>query len=386
MLGSSSLVAQAVKPDPAASPTELQIVGGPYLQAASPTSMTVVWTTNLKCASKVQYGPSAGDLPKVATSARHGLIDANTTLHSITLSGLQPGTTCHYRVISTEIVEFKPYKVKFGQSASREGRFTTLDPKKQRFSFCVINDRHDREPELRKALGSDKWEGVDMVVGLGDMMNDPMSEAQIFQNFINPCVEFFAGRIPLVLVRGNHETRGALARNLMDYFPTQSGRYYYAFDHGGVHFLVLDGGEDKADSSSEYSGLVAFEEYLEQETAWLEQEIQSRAFRDARFRVCLLHIPPVVVREDQSVKFVRAPWIRDRWSPMLGKAGLDLMISGHTHRYAELPADEQRAYPIVVGGTNTVVRVDVSPERMQMATFNDDGTLLSRPPAVQPKR
>jgi predicted phosphodiesterase len=299
---------------------------------------------------------------------------------------LRPGTTCYYRIISTEILEFKPYKVKFGPSVQKEGRFTTFDPAKERFSFCVINDRHDKAVELRQALASVNWEGVDLVIALGDVMNDPMSETQIFDKFINPCAEAFAGRIPLVLVRGNHEARGLMARSLMDYFPTESGRFYYSFVHGGVHFLLLDGGEDKADSSSEYSGLAAFDDYLAEQTEWLERELQSQQFANARFRVCLLHIPPVVSSGRNQDQFVRAPWIRDHWSPLLGKAGIDLMLSGHTHRYAELPADEHRAYPLVIGGTNTVIRVDVSPQRLQMTTYKDDGTVQSRPPDVPARK
>lgn len=383
---SCSAVARAAGTVPPATSPALQIVGGPYLQAPSPTGMTIVWTTSQRCVSRVEYGPSADKMSSVAVSAHHGLIDADTTLHRITIQGLRPGTTWHYRAISTEILKFNPYRVKFGGSVSSAGRFTTLDPDKDTYSFCVVNDRHDHAAGLRRALQSVEWDGVDMVIGLGDMMNDPMTEQQIFRNFINPCTEFFASRLPLVFVRGNHETRGALARRLIDYFPTQSGRYYYSFDHGGVHFLLLDGGEDKADSSSEYSGLAAFDDYVARQTEWLENELRSPAFRNARFRVCLLHIPPVPYREEDETKFIRGPWIRDNWSPMLSKAGIDLMISGHTHRYAELPADGSRAYPIVVGDTNTVIRVDVSPKRLQLTTFDDDGRILSRPPEVRRKR
>ncbi|HOW73495.1 MAG TPA: metallophosphoesterase family protein [Phycisphaerae bacterium] len=379
-----TLVAKAAETNQPTTSPALRILGGPYLQAPSPTSMTVVWTTNKPCVSRLQFGPSANEMPNVATSAHHGLIDASTTLHRITVSGLSPGTTRHYCAVSTEIVEFNPYKVKYGPSVRTEGQFTTLDPKKETFSFCVLNDRHDKAPKLRQDLGAVKWEGVDLVFALGDVMNDPKNEPQIFQNFINPCVEFFAGRIPLVFVRGNHETRGALARNLIDYFPTESGRYYYSFDHGSIHFLLLDGGEDKGDDSPEYSGLAAFEDYLKQETEWLDQELQSPAFLNARFRVCLLHIPPVADTKD--TKFIRAPWLRDNWSPRLSKAGIDLMLCGHTHVYAELPPDVSRAYPIVVGGTDTVIRVDVSPERLLMTTFKDNGAVLSRPPEVRAKR
>lgn len=360
----------------------MQIIGGPYLVAPSPTGVTLVWLTNNKAVSKVEFGTRADQPPKAAVSAHHGLIDANTTLHRITLSGLRPGTTYQYRAVSTEIVEFQPYRVKYGATVSKEGSFTILDPAKEKFSLCVFNDCHDHVPELRKALGSIKWEGVDLVVALGDMMSHPESEEQLFRNFINPCTEFFARHIPLIFVRGNHETRGALARNLLEYFPSQTGRYYYSFDHGGVHFVVLDGGEDKADSNPEYSGLAAFDDYLKQETEWLESELMSPAFAAARFRVCLLHMPPAAGKAD-GPEFIRRPWIRDHWTSILGQAGLDLMICGHTHRYAELPANGKRSYPIVIGGTETVIRVDVSPERLEITAFNDDGTVLARPAEVR---
>jgi hypothetical protein len=70
---------------------------------------------------------------------------------------------------------------------------------------------------------------------------------------------------------------------------------------------------------------------------------------------------------------------------MLSAAGVDLRIASHTYRHAELPADESRAFPIVMGGTNTVIRGDVSPDRLQVTTCNDDGTVLSRPPEVRRK-
>ena len=71
---------------------------------------------------------------------------------------------------------------------------------------------------------------------------------------------------------------------------------------------------------------------------------------------------------------------------MLSRASLDLMISGHTHQYAEQPPEGDRTFPLLIGGTDTVIRVDASPERLVTTTFNDDGTVLSHPPEVRRKR
>ena len=66
-------------------------------------------------------------------------------------------------------------------------------------------------------------------------------------------------------VRGNHETRGRFARSLHDYIATPNGKFYYSFDAGPVHFVVLDTGEDKEDSHPAYSGLTDFTGYREEQ-------------------------------------------------------------------------------------------------------------------------
>jgi hypothetical protein len=110
-------------------------------------------------------------------------------------------------------------------------------------------------------------------------------EPQLYRCVVDPCVQAFARHLPLVYVRGNHDTRGSFARHLLDYFPTDTGRYYYSFNHAGVAFLVLDGGEEKGDENVEYAGLVEFEPYLRQEVQWLARQIEEPAFQKARFRV-----------------------------------------------------------------------------------------------------
>ncbi|MCY2955160.1 MAG: FN3 domain-containing metallophosphoesterase family protein [Planctomycetota bacterium] len=367
----------AAETKPSTTAAALQITHGPYLQAPSQSGITVVWVTNRNCMSKVEYGTKANALGETAVPSHHGLIDANTTLHCVSLTGLKPGTTYYYRAVSTEIVEFKPYKATYGQTVqSPLWQFTTLDERKRHFRFVVLNDRHEKVPPLMKALRSVGWDQVDLAFFNGDMISDPSTERQIYKGFLDPCCNIFAAAIPFIYARGNHETRGLLARRFSDYFPTDSGRYYYSISHGGVCFTMLDAGEDKADTSSEYSGLVDFEPYLKQETEWLRKEVQSEPFRKANFRVVLVHIPPTGMEDP---KFIREKWVLQTWGPIFEKAKVDLVLSGHTHEYAETPPREgKNAFPMIIGGTETVIRVDVSEERMNVVVSNnDDSTRLS---------
>lgn len=66
--------------------------------AAAPasTTATITWTTNEPSNSRVAYGTSPGSLTLQEINA------ANVTSHSISLSGLTPGTTYYYRVTSID--------------------------------------------------------------------------------------------------------------------------------------------------------------------------------------------------------------------------------------------------------------------------------------------
>ncbi|MCX8035549.1 MAG: metallophosphoesterase family protein [Candidatus Sumerlaeia bacterium] len=353
----------------------LRIADGPWLQAPSETAVTVVWRTNLRCVSEVEFRAGETEPWTRAFSAPHGLRDIG-HLHAVRLEGLKPGTPYRYRVVSKEVREHKPYSATFGAEVrSDEYSFTPLNPAKTAFSFIVLNDRHEKAAPLRAALQNIRWDGVDLVVLNGDMLNYFESEPQAFNAIIAPCVEAFAKSIPFVYVRGNHEARGMLARKLMDYFPTPDGRYYYAFTHGNVRFVVLDSGEDKPDTSPEYSGLVDFDRYRAGQTEWLKAEMQSRAFRRAAFRVLLIHMPFNVIEEDKAQSYGRK-YIRDRWAPLFHQAGIDLMISAHTHRVSVHPPQKGKwNYPIVIGAPNTVIRGDAAGNRLKLTVAEDNGTV-----------
>jgi hypothetical protein len=322
--------------------------------------------------SKVEYG-AGEDLSQMAFRSEHGLIDADTTLHRVRLTGLRPGTPYRYRVVSKEIVKFEPYKVTYGTTVeSGVHAFTTLDRSKERFSFIVLNDRHEKVKPLTKALGGVDWDGVDLVFLNGDMLNHIETEAQILRGVVDPCVRSFARRIPLVYVRGNHEARGSYARRLMDYFPAQTATYYYSFDHGPVHFIVLDSGEDKADTSNEYSGLVDFDRYRAVQARWLREDLRSEACRRARFRVALVHMPPFGGNNWHGEKEIRR-----QWAPLLDEGRIDLLLCAHTHDYARLaPEKGKHHFPIVIGDVDTVIRIDVAPSALSVRVSNDEQALV----------
>ena len=360
----------------------LAILHGPFLQAPSETGVTVSWATSRKCVSRVEYRADSSKEWLTNTTIRHGLVEADVTFHNVALTGLRPGTRYVYRVVSREIADFKFYRVTFGGTViSAEHRFTTLDAHKPATSFVVVNDRHEKVAPLAASLASVKWTNVDLAILNGDMVDAVKSEQQLYQCVIEPCSQSFTARIPLVYVRGNHDTRGSFARRLQDYFPTDSGRYYYTLQHGPVSFLVLDCGEDKGDESIEYFGLVEFEAYMRQQVQWLVRAIEEPAFQQAPFRVCLLHIPPA---HKPDPKFIRPQWLMDHVVPLLNRGKVDLLITAHTHRYAVQPTGTNGLnFPMITGGTETVIRCDVTGDQLRVSSTDLSGKPLPQLPLIK---
>lgn len=363
---------------------KLAITHGPYLQQPTENSMTIVWFTDKKCVSMVEYGtggnlrlfPQWGSIPQTAANSRDGLIEANVKLHKIRIAGLEPGKTYRYRIVSKQIKQFNPYEVIYGDSiASDIYQFTTLNTKKSRFSFYVFQDIHEDVNTLDSLLQTISWDGVDLVFFSGDMINHFEDQEQIFNGFLDVSVNRFAKELPFIFVRGNHEARGLLARDLINYFPTNSGRFYYSFNHGPVHFIVLDSGEDKADSHPVYAGLADFDRYRKQQAQWLDNDIQGSSFKEAAFKIVLVHMP--LLKDDTNKDWPGWRHAAETFGPVLNKADIDLLLCGHTHKFAHIKPDEQQnPYPIIIGAPDTSIRIDVSKEKLKITVTQIDGQTL----------
>jgi predicted phosphodiesterase len=273
--------------------------------------------------------------------------------------------------------------VTFGENVSSPVyQFTTLDRQKEAVSFVVLNDIHGHKEELSQMLKAAKEKPYDLVFLNGDIINNPKNEQQVI-DIIQACNKTFAESIPMVYVRGNHDARGVFARQLPEYFTVLDNRYYGSFDHGPIHFVVMDSGEDKEDSHKEYCGLVDFEQYRNEERLWLEKEIQNEAFQKAAFRVVLMHIP---VDVGPKVDFA---WMhRQKWMPLFEKGKVDVMFCGHTHQPEIVPPEPgEHSYPIVIGGgplkmerpqswDYTTIRVDGTPNELKITIVGYDGKII----------
>lgn len=346
----------------------------PYLQYPAPDTISVMWLTARPCYSWVEYGTN-GQTNLKANHVHDGLVAANNHLHRIELTGLQPGQQYSYKVCSRDITDFQPYKLTYGQTIESDTyTFTAPDPQAKEVSWLILNDIHDRPQSIPHLIGLHQQAPCDFVFFNGDMFDYQADEQQIIDHLLQPCGESFSTRTPFMYVRGNHETRGKYAREWQQYFHNPGAGNYFSFSWGPVHAIVLDTGEDKEDAHPVYAGIVDFDRYRAHQAKWLEKELQSPAFRKAKHKVVMMHIPHY-----HSGEWHGPVHCRQLFGDLFNRHKIDMMICGHTHQYGvHAPVKGQHEYPLIIGGgpkdgKRTLIQMKATQKNLSLTMLGDDG-------------
>jgi predicted phosphodiesterase len=344
------------------------IMEGPYLVATSETTATVVWLTDTPSHAKVRYWED-GDARTTIEPQTAGLVPVGTR-HVVHLEALTPGTTYNYEAVATRVVKLNAYWPDKGLDAvSGPHAFTTLDRDAPSVSFSVVTDTHEDVRRIDALNAMIDWESTDFLVHTGDAFHWIRDEEHLFGAWLGPITEGLDHSKPLMFARGNHELRGAFARQLFDYVPTPEGRFYYARDAGPVHLLVLDTGEDKPDDTNVYAELNRTAPYRAAELEWFNEHLSTTPrVAEAPFRVVVMHQPQWGWLEDGP----------DAWVTAANEAGVDLVIAGHRHRFSYTPPgpDVDHSYHLLVVGQDQVARVDATASELRVVVTGTDGEVV----------
>lgn len=188
------------------------------------------------------------------------------------------------------------------------------------------------------------------------MVSHLISEEQMFEGFLDTSSEDFASEIPFYHTCGNHETRGPFAFDFAKYFPANNGKLYYSFTKGDAYFIVLDGGEDKPDSDIEYSGIVDMDTYRTDQAEWLSKETKSQAYKNAKYKIIICHVPPIVDwhgERDIAKKFL----------PILSNAGAHIMLTGHWHKHHIAQANQIHQFPVIGNSNKNMIKVHIDAQK-----------------------
>ncbi|SFL33301.1 Metal-dependent hydrolase, endonuclease/exonuclease/phosphatase family [Porphyromonadaceae bacterium KH3CP3RA] len=348
----------------------------PYLQNPGTDEMTVMWLTNVPARSWVEYGTDPNNLKRARTFIE-GVMVANNKINQVHLTDLQPGTRYYYRVVSQEITRYSSYYKEFGDTVRSDIKtFTTWSDDMKDFRVIVYNDIHSNMEMFNKLHSLVEDKPYDLVIFNGDCFDDVEVESDILDRLLTYTPRIKSDEIPSIFIRGNHETRGEYSLHLWDYLGRMGGRSYSAFSLGDTRFVLLDCGEDKPDDHWVYYDMNDYTQHRIDQAEFLKEELQSAAFKDARKRVLIHHIPIFGVRPDSF-----SP-CSDLWIPVLENAPFNISLNGHTHRYRVIEKGETgNNFPVIIGGGNrepngTVMVLEKKRDRLTLEVINAAGKKL----------
>ena len=355
---------------------DIKITHAPYLQNLGENEVTIVWTANKPSIGWVELAPDDGthyyqtERPKFF-NAKNG-IKLTSTVHSVHLTGLKPGTRYRYRVYSQEVLSHVGWRVIYGNVAATSvyGKqpltFLTSDHSRQSVNFAMVNDIHGKSDLLEKLISHCDLKKTDMFLFNGDMVSIFNNEKEIFEGFMDKATELFASEIPMYYTRGNHETRGSFAIAFQDYFSPKQEHIYYMFRQGPVCFVILDSGEDKPDSDLEYAGITVYDQYRTEQAEWLKKVLESKEYKEAPFKVVVCHMPPFGGWHGEQE-------VAEKFIPLLNNAGVDIMLCGHLHRYMRNEPKDGVRFPVIVNSNNTVLKAEAGAKELNIRILDMEG-------------
>lgn len=299
-----------------------QVTGdrSPYLQLSAADSMTLRWGTAQAAADSVYYGLAEDKLDRQQTE-----LEA-TQNHRLRLTGLQADTRYYYRIQHQgEWLQPANWFVTSPQpGASRPARIWLWgDPGKPSEKIPVLNA--SLAWLQTNAQGRPAY--ADAILTTGDNAYPSATNRDYMRDFFLPYQDVLKN-IPLWPVYGNHDARRWTFYKLFDRpmlgesggLASQS-RQYFSFDYGQAHFILLD--NHHFDLSAETAM-----------TDWLQRDIQQT---QQRWVIVLFHHPPYTGgtydSDNEKQSRGRMKKTRENLLPIFEKAGVDLVIAGHSHVY-----------------------------------------------------
>ncbi|HEX8169921.1 MAG TPA: fibronectin type III domain-containing protein [Thermoanaerobaculia bacterium] len=295
---------------------------GPYLQMGTPTSMIVRWRTDTPSDSRVRFGSILGSLTSVADDL------TPTTDHTVVLTGLTPGTKYYYSIGTTA-----------AKIAGNDGSYSFVTSPRPGTAtdttrVWVLGDSGTGGPGAAAVRGAYyKYAGptaTNLWLMLGDNAYDNGLDYE-YQNAVFNTYPEMLRAAPLWPTIGNHDTAQATTYNpsiaYYDIFnlPTRgeaggvpSGtESYYSFDYGNIHFICLD----SMTSDRSPTGPML---------TWLRNDL---AVTSATWIIAYWHHPPYSKGSHDSDRDYELIEMRQNALPILEAAGVDLVLSGHSHAY-----------------------------------------------------
>ncbi len=287
----------------------LRVTRGPYIQRLRPDGAVLMWRTNRPATSKVTL---VGDGRSFANATV-------TTDHEVAVSALSPSTRYPYAVGTDSQV--------LAQGA--DFAFTTAPPPgtARPIRIWVLGDSgtwNETQRKVRDAyLAATADRPTDLVILLGDNAYPDGTDYNYQYALFERMYESVLRQVPVWPCIGNHDaSRLDEVMQTGPYFdifslPTagSGSEAYYSFDFANVHFVAMDDSLVRTPA----------------QVAWLQRDVATTA---QPWLIAWAHVSTFSKgTHDSDIDGGSEGLHRAAFNPVLEDAGVDLILSGHSHGY-----------------------------------------------------
>ena len=245
-----------------------------------------------------------------------------------------------YTVVLAILPERPAYFPKTSEKFEKEYSFKPLP--EGDINAYMLADTHSKVDEPARAAEFFGEGKLDLLILGGDNGNTADDEESVL-TMAKISAIVAKGEIPVIYMRGNHDTRGAYAEFLSEYVGTDGGKPYFTVKLGRIEGMILDAGEDKLDTHEAYGDIADYTEFRRTQLDFIKN-----TKLDGEINLVLCHVP--FASFDTPFNDVFAEWTEE-----LNKKGIDLMLAGHRHELYMFGAGESKIndtvakFPVCVG-------------------------------------
>ncbi|MBI1920600.1 MAG: metallophosphoesterase [Geobacter sp.] len=334
---------------------------GPYLMfEGANTAMTVLWQDDVTESNVVRWGTDTNYTMGQATVAEYGTDHQ----HKYAITGLQPNTKYFYQVDGYGSGSFRTAPASTATSTKIIAYGDTRSyPASQESVVSRIRSAYATDPAYQS-----------IVLNSGDMVSSDGESYWTSEWFVSgssyPQMHAFQAEAPQIGVRGNHEGTGT---SFLKYFPfPYVSNFYWSFDYGPAHIIVLDQYATYTSGSAQYN--------------WLVNDLASTT---KPWKIVTFHEPAW-----GAGTHANNTTTQNVLHPLFKQYGVDLIVNGHNHNYARAVA-EGKNYVTAGGGgaplytpdpamTNVVktdqsyhyCEINIQDSNLTMTARRADGTVI----------
>ncbi|MFC1573030.1 metallophosphoesterase [Candidatus Eisenbacteria bacterium] len=281
----------------------------PYLiYSDDNTEMRVLWQLISSDTCRIEWGYD----PLVDLGSENTVEYGDDHQHSHTLTNLTPATTYFYRVTAKADVSTGSFRTAPADDATELDFLAYGDTR----SYPEVHDQvaaamisaYSANPGLKSVL-----------ISVGDLVYDGDDEGNWDTEFFDPTytnIQTMLADLPYQSCRGNHEGEGVLFAKYFPY-PFESP-YYWSFDYGPAHFVVIDQYVAYIPGSPQYD--------------WIVDDL-STTMKPWRFLV--LHEPGWSAGDGHGNEIP----VQIHLQPLCLEHGVAIVFGGHNHYYARAYVD-----------------------------------------------